>query len=102
MKADERVIKKLDELLAEELTAINQYMVHSEMCANWGYERLHEKVEKRTIQEMKHAEHLIARIIFLEGMPTVSKLNAIHIGTDVEKQLRKRPRRRNARRADLQ
>ncbi len=88
MKADERVIKKLDELLAEELTAINQYMVHSEMCANWGYERLHEKVEKRAIQEMKHAEHLIARIIFLEGMPTVSKLNAIHIGTDVEKQLR--------------
>ncbi len=57
------------------------------MCANWGYDRLHEKIEKRAIQEMKHAEKLIARIIFLEGTPTVSKLNPIHIGADVPKQL---------------
>ncbi len=87
MQGNEKLIAKLDALLADELTAINQYMVHSEMCANWGYEYLHEKVEKRAIQEMKHAEKLISRIIFLESTPTVSKLNAIHIGADVHKQL---------------
>ena len=87
MKGDERVVEKLNELLCDELTAINQYMVHSEMCANWGYERLHEAVEKRARQEMHHAEELIARIIFLDGTPTVSRLNQIHIGVDVPKQL---------------
>lgn len=87
MKGDERLIKKLDELLCEELTAINQYMVHSEMCANWGYERLHGAVEKRAMQEMHHAEDLIARIIFLEGTPTVSRLNQIRIGADIPKQI---------------
>jgi bacterioferritin len=87
VKGNEELIKKLDELLADELTAVNQYIVHSEMCANWGYDRLHEIVEKRAIDEMKHAEKLIARIIFLEGKPTVSKLKAIHIGEDVPKQL---------------
>lgn len=88
MKGDEKVIQKLNELLADELTAINQYMVHSEMCDDWGYHRLHEKTEKRAITEMKHAEALIGRIIFLEGLPVVSNLNPIHIGADVEKQLR--------------
>ncbi len=88
MKGNPQLIQRLDELLAEELTAINQYIVHSEMCANWGYDRLHDLVEKRAIQEMKHAEALIARIIFLEAQPTVSRLNAIHIGQDVENQLR--------------
>jgi len=87
MKGDEKLLQKLDDLLADELTAVMQYMVHSEMCANWGYERLHEKVEKRAIQEMEHAEKLIARIIFLEGSPTVSRLNAVHVGQDVPKQL---------------
>jgi len=87
MKGNEKLVKKLDELLADELTAINQYMVHSEMCDNWGYERLHKVVEKRAIDEMKHAERLIARILFLEGAPTVSKLNAVHIGQEVPKQL---------------
>jgi bacterioferritin len=87
MKGDERVFKKLDELLSDELTAINQYMVHSEMCANWGYHRLHQAVEQRAKQEMHHAEALIARVIFLEGTPTVSRLNQLHIGADVPKQL---------------
>jgi bacterioferritin len=87
VKGDERVIRKLDDLLADELTAINQYMVHSEMCANWGYARLHESVEKRAVQEMKHAEKLIARILFLEGTPTVSRLKTVSIGSDVPKQL---------------
>ena len=89
MKGNEKLLQKLDELLAEELTAIVQYVVHAEMCANWGYERLHEKVEKRSIQEMQHAEKLIARIIFLEGSPTVSRLNAVKIGEDVSKQLQR-------------
>jgi bacterioferritin len=87
MKGNDQVIAKLNVLLADELTAISQYMVHSEMCANWGYEKLHEAVEKRAITEMRHAEKLIGRIIFLEGKPTVSKLNAMHIGGDVEAQL---------------
>ncbi len=86
MKGDERMIEKLNDLLADELTAINQYMVHSEMCDNWRYERLHKADEKRAIDEMKHAEKLIARILFLEGRPTVSKLKDIFIGQDVETQ----------------
>ena len=87
MKGNPQVIEKLNFLLADELTAINQYIVHSEMCADWGYAELHEDVEKRAIQEMKHAETLIARILFLEGLPTVSKLNKITIGKDVKEQL---------------
>ena len=86
MKGNEKIIATLNELLADELTAINQYMVHSEMCEDWGYGRLHKLVEKRAIDEMKHAEKLIGRILFLEGIPTVSNLNKIHIGADVEKQ----------------
>ena len=86
MKGDDKLVKTLDELLAEELTAIMQYVVHAEMCSNWGYHRLHEKVEARSVQEMRHAEKLIGRIIFLEGSPTVSRLNAIAIGQDVPKQ----------------
>lgn len=88
MKGDERIIAKLNMLLADELTAINQYMVHSEMCENWGYERLHKASEKRAIEEMKHAEKIIARILFLDGRPIVSNLNKINIGADVETQHR--------------
>lgn len=86
MKGNERIIERLNARLADELTAINQYIVHSEMCANWGYERLHEAIEKRAIEEMKHAEMLIARILFLEGRPIVSELNPMHIGANVEAQ----------------
>ena len=87
MKGDPKLIETLNELLADELTAINQYIVHSEMCDNWGYERLHKLVEARAVQEMKHAEKLIARILFLEGTPRVDGLNKITIGPDVAKQL---------------
>ncbi|MBI4282125.1 MAG: bacterioferritin [Chloroflexi bacterium] len=87
MKGNERVLEALNARLADELTAINQYIVHSEMCANWGYGHLHDAIEKRAIQEMQHAEKLIARILFLDGRPMVSKLNAISIGPDVERQL---------------
>jgi len=85
MKGDPNVINVLNSLLSEELTAINQYIVHSEMCENWGYGKLHKEIEKRAIVEMKHAEKLISRILFLEGIPIVSNLNAIHIGADVPK-----------------
>jgi bacterioferritin len=83
MKGDPKVIKMCNQLLADELTAINQYMVHSEMCDNWGYGRLHKAIEKKAIDEMRHAEWLIARILFLEGVPVVSKLNPMKIGAGV-------------------
>ena len=88
MKGNEKIIERLNALLADELTAISQYMVHSEMCANWGYEHLHKAVEKRAIDEMKHAEKLIGRVIFLEGKPIVSDLNKINIGPEVEAQIK--------------
>jgi bacterioferritin len=88
MKGNDKIIEKLNDLLSDELTAINQYMVHSEMCANWGYEKLHEGAEKRAIDEMKHAERLIGRILFLDGKPTVSSLKKISIGPEVEDQHR--------------
>ena len=87
MKGNEKLLKTLNSLLSEELTAINQYMVHSEMSANWGYEKLHKHFEKQAIDEMKHAEKLIGRILFLEGIPIVSKLGQISIGADASKQL---------------
>jgi bacterioferritin len=87
MKGNDKMIDKLNDLLADELTAINQYMVHAEMCDNWGYEKLHKAIEKRAITEMKHAEKLIARILFLEGCPMVSHLKKMCIGADVSMQL---------------
>jgi bacterioferritin len=86
MKGNEKILEALNDLLADELTAVNQYMVHAEMDDNWAYTRLAEVVEKRAIDEMKHAEKLIARILFLEGTPIVSKYKMITIGAAVEKQ----------------
>ena len=83
MNGNPKIIETLNSLLADELTAINQYIVHSEMCSNWGYEKLHKADEKRAIDEMKHAEKLITRILFLEGIPVVSHLKNISIGSDV-------------------
>jgi len=88
MKGNDKVIAILNAFLADELTAISQYMVHSEMCANWQYKKLHEVTEKRAVDEMKHAEKLIARLLFLEGRPIVSQLNKISIGATVEEQLK--------------
>jgi bacterioferritin len=85
MKGDPKVIKTLNSLLADELTAISQYMVHAEMSDNWGYGKLNESIEKRAIDEMKHAEKLIGRILFLDGIPIVSNLKDFHIGADVPK-----------------
>ncbi|MBI5238992.1 MAG: bacterioferritin [Elusimicrobia bacterium] len=85
MKGDAKLIDTLNSLLADELTAISQYMVHAEMCENWGYDKLHGHFRKRSIDEMKHAEKLIARILFLEGRPIVSELRKMLIGADVPK-----------------
>jgi bacterioferritin len=87
MKGNEKLLDTLNSLLADELTAINQYIVHAEMSVNWGYKKLHEHFEKRAIDEMKHAEKLIERILFLEGIPVVSNYRKINIGADVPKQL---------------
>lgn len=85
MKGDQKLIDCLNARLADELTAINQYFVHAEMCENWKYDQLEDVIEKRAIAEMKHAEKLIARILFLEGKPIVSNLNEIRIGDEVPK-----------------
>jgi bacterioferritin len=86
MKGNAQLLKALNGLLADELGAINQYMVHAEMVENWGYEKLGKLIQSRAVTEMKHAEKLIARMLFLEGTPVVSKLSDIHIGADVPKQ----------------
>jgi bacterioferritin len=86
MKGNDKLIQALNGLLAGELTAINQYVVHAEMAENWGYGKLKKSVRARSITEMKHAEKLIERILFLEGTPIVGELNKIHIGADVPQQ----------------
>lgn len=83
MKGNDKIIEHLNTRLAEELTAISQYMVHAEMCDNWQFKKLDGMIQKRAIDEMKHAEKLIARILFLEGRPIVSNLNKMHIGAEV-------------------
>ncbi len=88
MKGNEKVLTSLNKLLAEELTAINQYMVHSEMCDNWGYKKLHVEIRKQAMDEMHHAEWLIERVIFFEGAPTVSKLNQMKIGKNVTEMIK--------------
>jgi bacterioferritin len=80
MKGNDKVVATLNELLADELTAISQYMVHSEMCNSWGYTKLHKAIEGQAMDEMHHAEWLIERILYLEGVPVVSKLNPMKIG----------------------
>lgn len=84
MQISKKVVEILNKALADELAAINQYMVHSEMCSNWGYEFLHKEIEKRAFTEMKHAEKLIERILFLEGEPIVTNLSKINIGKNVQ------------------
>lgn len=83
MKGDKKIIEILNDVLTAELTAINQYFVHGEMCDNWGYDRLHHKIRHHSIGEMKHAEELIERVLFLEGVPNVQRLGKIVIGETV-------------------
>jgi bacterioferritin len=88
MKGNDRILKVLDRQLADELTAINQYMVHSEMCENWGFAKLHLAIRSQAMDEMHHAEWLIERIIVLDGTPTVSKLNPMKIGKTVAEMIK--------------
>ncbi|MBI4468406.1 MAG: bacterioferritin [Acidobacteria bacterium] len=84
----DKIIETLNDVLTAELTAVNQYFVHAEMADNWGYDRLHATVRRHAIGEMKHAEELIERILFLNGIPNVQRLGKINIGETVPEQLR--------------
>jgi bacterioferritin len=83
MKGDPRIIDMLNEVLTGELTAINQYFLHAKMCLNWGYDYLGKKIREESIDEMKHAERLVERVLFLDGLPNLQKLNKLAIGTSV-------------------
>ena len=86
MKGDAKVLKFLNETLKAELTAINQYFLHAEMCENWGYQALANYVRKESIDEMRHAEALMERILFLDGMPGMQNLFPLRIGKNVKAQ----------------
>ena len=88
MKGHDDVITLLNEVLTAELTAINQYFIHARVCENWGYERLWKKLREESIGEMRHADRLIARILYLEGVPNVQRLGKVSVGQTVPEQLR--------------
>jgi bacterioferritin len=88
MKSDPKIIDMLQEVLKAELTAINQYFLHAEMCENWGYEALAKHTRKESIEEMRHAEVLMERILYLDGTPTMSELFKINVGNSVEQQMK--------------
>jgi bacterioferritin len=87
MKGSAKVLDALNDILTAELTAINQYWVHAKMCDNWGYERLEHKIREESIDEMKHADEIIERILFLEGVPNVQRYGKISVGESVKEQL---------------
>ena len=87
MKGNDEVLTLLNNLLTNELTAINQYYVHAKMCANWGFERLAHKIREESIDEMRHADQVISRILFLEGVPNLQRYNKLHVGETVKEQL---------------
>ena len=87
MKGNEEVLTLLNNLLTNELTAINQYFVHAKMCENWGFERLAHKIREESIDEMRHADQVISRILFLEGVPNLQRLHKLNVGETVREQL---------------
>ncbi len=88
MKGHDQVVTLLNDVLTAELTAINQYFIHARMCENWGYMRLWKKVREESIGEMKHADRLIERILYLDGVPNVQRLGKVNVGQTVPEQLR--------------
>src|SRR5437868_2734755 len=86
MKGDPQVITLLNDVLTAELTAVNQYFLHARLCHHWGYGRLYERVRKESIEEMKHADELIERILYLEGMPNVQRYGKVNVGQTVSEQ----------------
>ncbi len=88
MKGNPKLIELLNEVLTGELTSINQYFVHAKMCENWGYHRLYERIRKESIDEMRHADELIERILFLDGVPNVQRLGKVRVGETVPEQLK--------------
>ena len=88
MKSDPKIVDLLNEVLTGELTAINQYFLHSRMCRNWGYLRLAEHIKKESIDEMKHADSLIERVLYLDGLPNVQRLGKVLIGQSVHEILK--------------
>ena len=88
MKGNVKLIEMLNEILTAELTGINQYFVHAKMCGNWGYKRLAERIRKEAIDEMKHADELIERVLYLQGVPNVQRLGKVRIGETVPEQLK--------------
>ncbi len=88
MKGKKGVVDFLNKILTNELTAINQYFLHAEMCGNWGYEALHNEIRKHAIDEMKHAEQIIEHVLFLEGFPNLQRLGTLKIGETVPEQFK--------------
>jgi len=87
MKAKEGVVDLLNQILTVDLTAINQYFIHAEMCRNWGYERLYHKLRDSSITEMKDAQRIIEHILYLEGMPNLQRLGTVRVGENVQEDL---------------
>ena len=86
MKSTQEVLDLLNDLLTNELTAINQYFIHAKLCGHWGYQRLAQKVRAESIDEMKHADEVISRILFLDGIPNLQRLNKLRVGETVKEQ----------------
>jgi len=87
MQGNPQIIAALNDVLTAELTAINQYFIHARMCENWGYQRLWKKIREESIDEMKHADRIIHRILFLDGLPNLQRLSKINVGQTVKEQL---------------
>ena len=94
MQGDPAIISMLNDVLTAELTAINQYFIHAKMCSNWGYDRLAEHSRQESIEEMKHADEIIERILFLDGVPNMQRLNPVRVRPSASRSSTAPPRKR--------